>query len=264
MAEFPMARPGRPPYPLSLLAVLLAGMLAMPAWAESQLKDVVVTATRAEVEADRVAASISSITRTELDRRLPVDAADLFRDEPDVALARDLRRFGATSPNIRGLEDKRVLQLVDGVRLPDYYRGGGPTNFTTSAPLTTPLDFLKRAEVLRGPASSLYGSDALGGVVGYLTLEPGDLLRPGETLAFRPKLTYTGANEAGPVACLPPVGRIRACNGCWAIPTVAPTNSTTKASSTSARPTASAPTRRTCATRACSPSWRSCPCPDTN
>jgi len=163
--------------------------------AETQLKEMVVSATRTETEADRVAASISSITRAALDRRLPADAADLFRDEPDVALARDLRRFGATSPNIRGLEDKRVLQLVDGVRLPDYYRGGGPTNFTTSAPLTTPPDFLKRAEVLRGPASSLYGSDALGGVVGYLTLDPADLLRPGESFALRPKLTYTGAND---------------------------------------------------------------------
>ncbi len=177
------------------LAIALALTWPSAGLTDTQLKDVVVTATRAEVEADSVAASITSITRQVLDRRLPTDAADLFRDEPDVAFARDLRRFGATSPNIRGLEDKRVLQLVDGVRLPDYYRGGGPTNFTTSAPLTTPLDFLKRAEVLRGPASSLYGSDALGGVVGYLTLDPDDLLRPGETFALRPKLTYSGAND---------------------------------------------------------------------
>jgi hemoglobin/transferrin/lactoferrin receptor protein len=175
------------------LAVALA--CAGAAQAETQLRDVVVTATRVETEADNVAASITSVTRQALDRRLPADAADLFRDEPDVAFARDVRRFGATSPNIRGLEDKRVLQLVDGVRLPDFYRGGGPTNFTTSAPLTTPPDFLKRAEVLRGPVSSLYGSDALGGVVGYLTLDPSDLLPPGETLALRPKLTHTGAND---------------------------------------------------------------------
>lgn len=184
-----------PRKPIVPLAGLLAHTLIMPAWADTQLREVVVTATRAEANADTVAASISSIARAVLDRRLPADAADLFRDEPDVVLARDARRFGATSPNIRGLEDKRVLQLVDGVRLPDYYRGGGPTNFTTSAPLTTPLDFLKRAEVLRGPASSLYGSDALGGVVGYLTLDPADLLSPGDAFALRPKLTYTGAND---------------------------------------------------------------------
>lgn len=179
------------------IRLALAMVLTWPCLglADTQLKDVVVTASRAEVEADNVAASITSITREVLDRRLPADAADLFRDEPDVAFARDARRFGATRPNIRGLENNRVLQLVDGVRLPDFYHGGGPTNFTTSAPLTTPTDFLKRAEVLRGPASSLYGSDALGGVVGYLTLDPGDLLRPGESLALRPKLTYTGAND---------------------------------------------------------------------
>ncbi len=192
MFALPPARLGRP---LKLAAALAAVLHPAFALADAQLKEVVVTATRTETAADSVAASISSITRAALDRRLPADAADLFRDEPDVALARDARRFGATSPNIRGLEDKRVLQLVDGVRLPDYYRGGGPTNFTTSAPLTTPPDFLKRAEVLRGPASSLYGSDALGGVVGYLTLDPSDLLRSGESFALRPKLTYTGAND---------------------------------------------------------------------
>lgn len=181
--------------PLPLIAALAALFLPATSPADMQLRDLVVTATRSEAEADSVAASISSIPRAALERRLPADASELFRDEPDVAFARDARRFGATSPNIRGLEDKRVLQLVDGVRLPDFYRGGGPTNFTTSAPLTTPPDFLKRAEVLRGPASSLYGSDALGGVVGYLTLDPSDLLRDGETLALRPRLTYTGAND---------------------------------------------------------------------
>lgn len=192
MTALPSACLGRP---LHLAAALAAVFASAPSIADTRLKDVVVTATRAETEADNVTASITSITREVLDRRLPADAADLFRDEPDVAYARDARRFGATRPNIRGLEDKRVLQLVDGVRLPDYYRLRGPTNFTTSAPLTTPPDFLKRAEVLRGPASSLYGSDALGGVVGYLTLDAADLLRPGESIALRPKLTYTGAND---------------------------------------------------------------------
>jgi len=192
MFAFLSAQPGGVLKLASVLAVILN---AAPSLADTRLKDVVVTATRVEAAADSVAASISSVTREALDRRLPADAADLFRDEPDVAFARDARRFGATSPNIRGLEDKRVLQLVDGVRLPDFYRGGGPTNFTTSAPLTTPPDFLQRVEVLRGPASSLYGSDALGGVVGYLTLDADDLLPAGESLALRPKLTYTGAND---------------------------------------------------------------------
>ena len=52
--------------------------------------------------------------------------------------------------------------------MPDFYNSGGPTNFTMSAPLGTSIDFLKRVEILRGPASSLYGSDTIGGVVGVV------------------------------------------------------------------------------------------------
>jgi hemoglobin/transferrin/lactoferrin receptor protein len=194
--------------PLSYSLLYVALMAAWPVWAQAaperqkgsapadkRLKDVVVTATRAEAEADAVAATITSLDRTQLDRRVIVDEVDLFRDEPDLAYARDVRRFGATRPNIRGLEDNRVLQLVDGVRLSDFYNGGGPTNFTMSAPLGASSDFLKRVEVLRGPASSLYGSDALGGVVGYLTLDVGDVLAPGEKYGARAKLSHTGADE---------------------------------------------------------------------
>lgn len=159
------------------------------------LKDVVVTATRSEAAIDDVPATITAIDRNTLDRRLPRDEADLFRDEPDVVVARDARRFGATRVNIRGLEDVRVVQMVDGVRLPDFYNGGGPTNFTQSGPLPVMPDFLKRAEILRGPASSLYGSDAIGGVVGYLTLDPSDLLKGDEKTAFGYRLGHFGAND---------------------------------------------------------------------
>ncbi|MCX8017729.1 MAG: TonB-dependent receptor plug domain-containing protein, partial [Rhodocyclaceae bacterium] len=162
--------------------------------AESQLTDVVVTATRVEAAADAVPATVTALGREDLDRRLPSDAADLFADEPDVAMPRDLRRHGATRVNIRGIEDKRVVQMVDGVRLPDYYNGGGPTNFTMSAMPTAMPDFLKRVEVLRGPASSLYGSDAIGGVVGFVTLDPADLLGE-KSRVFRYRGAYTGAND---------------------------------------------------------------------
>ena len=162
---------------------------------DTVLKAVTVTATRAERAVDEVPATVTSIGRRELDQWLPADEADLFRYEPDVSFARDLRRFGATRVNIRGIEDNRVTQMVDGVRLPDFYNGGGPTNFTMNAPLTASTDFLKRVEILRGPASSLYGSDAMGGVVGYLTLDAADLLSVDERAGARYRLGYTGANE---------------------------------------------------------------------
>lgn len=161
----------------------------------TQVKEVVVTATRTETAAEEVPATVTSITSGEVKLRLPADASELFEDEPDVSFGRDARRFGATRPNIRGIEDNRVVQMVDGVRLPNFYNGGGPTNFTMNAPMGPSLEFLRRAEILRGPASSLYGSDAIGGVVGYLTLEPEDILQPGRRLGARASVGYTGAND---------------------------------------------------------------------
>ncbi len=176
-------------------ALLGLSLLAAQAHAaDTALKDVVVTATRAEAEADAVPATITSLDRAEMDRRLPTDAADLFADEPDVAMPRDLRRHGATRVNIRGIEDNRVMQLVDGVRLPNYYNGGGPTNFTMSAMPTAMPDFLKRVEILRGAASSLYGSDAIGGVVGFVTLDPADIAGD-KPHGLRYRATYNGAND---------------------------------------------------------------------
>lgn len=186
---------GNSPWARRLSVLALTAIWTSSPLADTSLKDIVVTATRAEAEADAVPATITSVDRAELDRRLPTDAADLFADEPDVTMPRDLRRHGATRVNIRGIEDNRVIQLVDGVRLPDYYNGGGPTNFTLSAMPTTMPDFLKRVEILRGAASSLYGSDAIGGVVGFVTLDPSDIAPGDKPYGFRYRATYTGANQ---------------------------------------------------------------------
>lgn len=166
-------------------AIALALSAISAAQAEAQLKTVAVTATRTDRPAEEVPATVTTVDRRDIERRLPADETDLLKDEPDIAVARDLRRFGSTRVNIRGIEDNRVTQMVDGVRMPDFYNSGGPTNFTMNAPLGASIDFLRRVEILRGSASSLYGSDAIGGVVGYLTLDPADLLTGGKTTAFR-------------------------------------------------------------------------------
>jgi hemoglobin/transferrin/lactoferrin receptor protein len=160
-----------------------------------KLKEVVVTATRNATDIDSTTATVTSIDRTKPHATLAADESELFKDEADIAFARDLRRHGATRINIRGIEDNRVVSLVDGVRLGDFYNGGGPTNFTqSSAPGVLP-DFLKRIEIVRGPSSSLYGSDAIGGVVGYVTLDPADILKDGASTGVRLIGGYTGANE---------------------------------------------------------------------
>lgn len=162
---------------------------------EKALRDTVVTANRHATDIDQVSATVTSIRRDDIDRRLPVDEADLFRDDPDIAMARDMRRHGATRVNIRGIEDNRVVQMVDGVRLPDFFNGGGPTNYTMNAPSGPMLDFLRQVEIVRGPASSLYGSDAIGGVVGYLTLNPEDIARGDKSQGARVRGAYFGASD---------------------------------------------------------------------
>ncbi|MBI2748367.1 MAG: TonB-dependent hemoglobin/transferrin/lactoferrin family receptor [Burkholderiales bacterium] len=176
--------------------VLLVAVACNSALADDApaLKEMVVTATRSASDLDSLASTTTSIKRTQMDRSLPTDETDLFKDESDIAFARDLRRHGATRVNIRGIEDNRVVSMVDGVRLGDYYNGGGPTNFTQSASPTAMPDFLKRIEIVRGAASSLYGSDAIGGVVGYVTLDPADLLVGDATTGFRLRGGYTAAN----------------------------------------------------------------------
>lgn len=180
----------------TVVAVVSAIVPVSPATAEEQkLRTTVVTATRSEAVLEDLPVTVTTITREEVDRRLPLDEADLFRDDPDIVMTRDLRRHGATRVNIRGIEDNRVVQMIDGVRLPDYFFGGGPTNFNRSSVGSTFPDFLKRVEIVRGPASSLYGSDAMGGVVGYITLDPDDVVCGNDTSGLRLRGGYFGAND---------------------------------------------------------------------
>lgn len=179
----------------ALPLALLCAFSALPCYAETMLGDTIVSANRRSASMDEATVSVSKISREQIDRRTPMDDADLFRDEPDIAMARDLRRFGATRVNIRGIEDNRVIQLIDGYRQPDFYNGGGATNFTMSATPGIMPDFLRQAEVVRGPASSLYGSDALGGVVGFVTLDPNDIARGDKKSGLRLRGSWSSASN---------------------------------------------------------------------
>jgi hemoglobin/transferrin/lactoferrin receptor protein len=88
-----------------------------------------------------------------------------------VSVRRNVR-YGLQDFNIRGLDANRVLIQVDGIRQPERF-SFGPFNIGRD---TFELETLKTVEIIRGPASTLYGSDALGGVVTYTTLDPADLL----------------------------------------------------------------------------------------
>ncbi|MFS8880778.1 TonB-dependent hemoglobin/transferrin/lactoferrin family receptor [Synechococcus sp. H55.11] len=135
------------------------------------LQQVTVTGTRTERTLADSPASITVIDRERLRRELIQNIQDLVRYEPGVSVRRNVR-YGLQDFNIRGLDANRVLIQVDGIRQPEQF-SFGPFNIGRD---TFELETLKTVEIIRGPASTLYGSDALGGVVTYTTLDPVDLL----------------------------------------------------------------------------------------
>ncbi|MBN2231864.1 MAG: TonB-dependent receptor [Deltaproteobacteria bacterium] len=134
-----------------------------------RLDELVITATRSQREVFDTPLPVNRITRDDIDRLTPRSMADLFRRQPgpDVSVTGP----GSVRPMIRGLYDDRVLILVDGIRLSEQ-RGGGNHAFSISP------HQIERIEVIRGPASVLYGSDAIGGVINIIT-------RPDHTVASK-------------------------------------------------------------------------------
>lgn len=164
----------------------------------TMLDQITVVANRSETPIGEATASASVIDRADLDYRNVHRMQDITRYEPGVTVTNDPTRTGAGGYNIRGLQDNRVLMMIDGTRLPDMpggvmLRGGGYTPYTRDM---VDLDTLKRVEILRGPGSALYGSDALAGVVGYVTKSPEDYLRPGKDAGGAFKMGYDGIDDS--------------------------------------------------------------------
>ena len=135
--------------------------------AEVELGQVVVTATRTEIEISDVPQSVSVITKEEImnspDRTIP----EVIQRAAGVLITNNGPIGSLTSANIRGSEAGQVLIMIDGRRINDAQNA----QFDLSnLPLTK--DEIERIEVLRGGASALYGADAMGGVINIITKAP--------------------------------------------------------------------------------------------
>jgi len=147
-----------------------------------------VTATRTERAIVDVPNTVDIIDREQLDDRLIRDIKHLVRYEPGVSVGYTGGRFGALgSFRIRGLEANRVLIQTDGINVSDSFGFGSYLNANRNF---VDLETLKRVEIVRGPASALYGSDALGGVVAFVTKDPSDYLKAGKDAYFGLKLGF--------------------------------------------------------------------------
>ncbi len=150
---------------------------------------VVVTATRTERAVSDVPNSVDVIDRERMDDTLVRDLRDLVRYEPGVSVTSGVGRFGLGDIRIRGLGGNRVRVQTDGIAVSDAFAIGSFSNANRNF---VDMDTLKRVEIVRGPTSSLYGSDALGGIVSFITKDPSDYLDAGKDAYFGFKLGAEG------------------------------------------------------------------------
>ena len=158
-------RPRAAAVPFRELSVALAaaGLLALPAQVVAQPQDpVVVTASRLPERVSALAAEVSVIDRAAIERSAGLTLADLLSQLPGLQSAGNGGLGKTASVFFRGLEARHTLLLVDGVRMSSATVG-------TPSLDNLPLDLIERIEVVRGPLSALYGSDAVGGVVQVFT-----------------------------------------------------------------------------------------------
>lgn len=140
------------------------------------IEEVVVVGARLPRPAKDVVGKFDVITHETLVNELASSLSDLTRYTPGVSVATADTRFGETEFTIRGLSGNRVATLIDGVPVPDQFDIGSFANAGQDFLVT---DAVSRVEILRGPASTLFGSDALGGVVAIVTRDPEEFLTRG-------------------------------------------------------------------------------------
>ena len=130
------------------------------------LEEVFLSATKSEEKRARIAEQVAVFSIKDIQQSSPQTTADMLSNIPGVKVQKT--QFGGGSPVLRGMEANRVLLVVDGVRMNNaIYRKGHLQNAITVSP-----NLLDRTEVIFGPSSVIYGSDALGGVIHYYTRKP--------------------------------------------------------------------------------------------
>jgi len=180
---------------LTLATALLCA--AARAAAADEQESVIVSATRVPTPAVEVASSITVITAADIEARQERTISDVLKDVPGLNVVQTGGPGGVTSVFIRGTNSNHTKVLIDGIDVSDPSNSTGAFDF---GQLLTPD--IERIEVLRGPQSGLYGSDAIGGVIniitragsGPLTLAAG--LEAGSFETFNQAARLSGSQDA--------------------------------------------------------------------
>jgi len=163
---------------------------------------ITVTGTRTERSIKDVPSAITSYDYDEVNSIAPLSWRDLFKydasiSSQDFSRSDDQRTYVTGDKgniNIRGLEGNRILTLIDGIPIPRFSYG----NDTYSASRLNYIDFnnVGNVEVSKGAGSSLYGSDAMGGIVSLRSLVPDDILKENQKSSFEIYSPYNSQNSS--------------------------------------------------------------------
>ena len=182
-----------------LAAALLSCTMAAQAADQndaSALAPVIVTATRTAITADEALSSVTVITRADIERLQPLSVPDLLAGLPGMSFANTGGYGQQTSLFMRGTNSTHALLLVDGVRVASVSAG-------LAAFEQIPVEQIERIEIVRGPRSSLYGADAIGGVIQIFTrrgtrdggLQPSFSVTTGSNNLLRGQAGLSGGSE---------------------------------------------------------------------
>jgi outer membrane receptor for ferrienterochelin and colicins len=171
-------------------ALLIAGLAVDPAWAQGRrdadpsrpedpipLEELVVTASGFEQSRINAPASVTVLTRSTISTQRNTSLAELLANVEGIDVGDRVGKTGGLNIQLRGMPSDYTLILIDG------RRQNPPGNVTpngfhdTSSGFLPPLSMIERVEVIRGPMSTLYGSDAMGGVINIITRRVGDRWR---------------------------------------------------------------------------------------
>jgi hemoglobin/transferrin/lactoferrin receptor protein len=174
-----------------------------PATTPATLPPITNTATRTDRPVDEVPATVTVVPAADIEAAGARDIKDLFRNQVDLTVRSAPGRFGLAlgstgrpgneGINIRGLDGNQVLMLVDGIRVPGSFSFGA---FATGRADYLALEATQAAEVLRGPASTSFGSDGLAGALSLRTLDPDDVLKAGQAVGGFVRLAGTQVDDS--------------------------------------------------------------------
>ena len=176
------------------VVALVFGSVAAAEELDESLDTVVITATRTPTPLENVGSAVTVITRDEIEKSQARSLTDLLRAVPGISVAQSGRPGGQTSVFVRGLNSNQTLFLIDGARITN------PLNGLVTLSNLTP-DQVERIEIVRGPQSTLYGADAMGGAINIITKKGAGAMSGSATLeggshdSFRQGLELSGSTE---------------------------------------------------------------------